>query len=299
MQFRPGHQTQCCPGTVHHFMPNYVSRMWLRDLDGGLVAALYGPSKITAKVGKSRQEVTIVEKTGYPFSEEIEFEIRSSGRVTFPLWLRVPAWCAQASVTINGEPIDVVAKPSSFVKIEREFAPQDRIVLHLPMRLKLSFWQEGGLGIERGPLVYSLLIKEERTVDEESLLRGGISPHQYFPLWNIRPASPWNYALQVSYNQAELEKQVEVVKRPMMKNPWAIRAAPIQLRVPARRLPGWKLADEGRTPRLPSPVAPSGDVEKITLVPLGSTCIRLTVFPDCGYKWGPAACDRICNEEGS
>ena len=51
------------------------------------MAALYGPSEISAKVGDDKQKVTIVERTDYPFSEEIEFEIQTEGKVSFPLQL--------------------------------------------------------------------------------------------------------------------------------------------------------------------------------------------------------------------
>ena len=302
MQFRPGHGTQCCTGSVNRFLPNYVSRSWMSDQSGGLVAALYGPGKVTAKVGKDEQEVTIVEKTDYPFSETIEFEIQANQKVHFPLHLRIPGWCQGASISLNGKPMNIETKAGTFVKLDREFSPNDRIVLSLPMDLKLSFWQEGGIGIERGPLVFSLLIKEDRKPDTQSVLKSfgyTTKPIKGYMPWNIRPASPWNYALHVSYNQKELEKEVEIIHLPMVENPWAIGASPIRLRVPAKRLPDWKLEDGIRTPRLPAPVLPADEVEQITLVPQGSTCIRLTIFPDCRYKWSRCACDRISAEDGT
>lgn len=311
MQYRPGFMTQCCSANVNRFLPNYVLRMWLKDCSGGLVAALYGPSEISAKVGDDKQKVTIVERTDYPFSEEIEFEIQTEGKVCFPLQLRIPGWCQRASLSLNGKLMNIETKAGSFVKLDRQFSNNDKIVLSLPMQPKLSFWQEGGIGIERGPLAYSLLIKEDRQIETDPPLSGDVKAHKDFPAWNIMPASPWNYALDVSYNQEKLEKEVEIIHQPMVDNPWAIGASPIRLRVPARRLPDWKpelesLCDEDgtledgiRTPRLPAPVLPAGEVEKITLVPLGSTCIRLTIFPDCRYKWGTVACDRICHEDGT
>jgi uncharacterized protein len=71
MAYRPAHECECCTANINRFMPNYVFRMWLGDGNGGLVAALYGPSSVRAKVGKEAQVVTIVEKTDYPFSEPV------------------------------------------------------------------------------------------------------------------------------------------------------------------------------------------------------------------------------------
>ena len=302
MQYRPGHGTQCCTGSVNRFIPNYVSRSWLQASHGGLVAALYGPSVVHAQVGEHSDKVTVVQTTDYPFSELVEFEIQSDQAVRFPLWLRIPSWCQRASLSLNGELLKVDTRPGSFALVDREFHPHDKLTLSLPMDLKLSFWPEGGLGIERGPLVYSLLIEEDRQVDTEAVLKSfgyQTKPTNEFPAWNIQPASPWNYALHVSYDPQELEKEVEVLRQPIDENPWTIGASPIRLLVPAKRLPDWKLEDGVRTPRLPAPVLPADKIEKITLVPQGTTCIRLTVFPDCRYKWSRCACDRISAEDGT
>lgn len=324
MAYRPGHDTQCCTGNVNRFMPNYVSRMWLSDGSGGLVAALYGPSSVNAKVGKDAKEVIIVENTDYPFSETIEFQIRTEKKVRFPLWLRIPGWCRQAAVSLNGRPMELEIKPGSFVKLNREFSHNDRVELSLPMPLKLSYCPRGGVGIERGPLVYSLLIEEDRQVDldepksdEEfevaiaiSELTGNknVSQHlptsnEEFPAWNMLPSNPWNYALVI--DEKQLEKDVEVIHNPMTPNPWNIDdvPAPIQLRVPARRVKKWALFGVSRYPYynrgpdkeyvLQTPYLPDSGkleyhldekVEKVTLVPYGCTHLRLSIFPHCQKK---------------
>ena len=284
MSFRPDFPTHCCAGNVHRFMPNYALGMWLDDGRGGLVAALYGPGVVRARVGAEDREVTITETTDYPFAEHIEFEIEADAPVSFPLWLRIPGWCDGAAVAVNGEAVAVETRPGSFVALRRQFAPGDRVELTLPMRVKASHWpqpggdEQEGIGIERGPLVYSLLIEEDRTVDAEAEQFGG-----RFPAWNILPASPWNYALDI--DETRLESEVESSELRVPENPWAVGAAPVRLRLPARRVPGWVLDRDRYTPNLPSPVDPAAATEAITLVPLGSTCIRLTVFPDCRWQW--------------
>ena len=284
MSYRPDFPTHCCAGNVHRFMPNYTLGMWLGDNGRGLVAALYGPSVVQARVGADGRFVTIEEITDYPFSERVEFSIQADGPVLFPLWLRIPGWCDRTAVAVNGDALAIELRPGSFAKLERVFASGDRVELSLPMRLKMSHWrqpggdEQEGVGIERGPLVYSLLIEEDRAVDAEASQFGG-----RFPAWNILPASPWNYALDV--DESQLETEVEVIQRLVPTNPWAVGEAPMQLRLPARRVPGWGLDRDRYMPNLPSPVDPAAKAEAITLVPLGSTCIRLTIFPDCRWQW--------------
>ena len=113
-----------------------------------------------------------------------------------------------------------------------------------------------------------------------------------FPQLELTPKSPWNYALDV--DPGNIAKQIEVVQGIMTDTPWSDEGhAPVELKAPARRVEGWTLTDkwpQGRpgrlnpgqkiTPDLPAPATMKlGEKETITLVPLGSTCLRMTVFP--------------------
>ncbi len=112
-----------------------------------------------------------------------------------------------------------------------------------------------------------------------------------FPQLELTPKSPWNYALDVDPEKAA--EEVQVVRGKMTDTPWSdVGPAPVELKVPARRVEGWKPITEsikGRvelkprqalTPSLPDPATMIlGPKEAITLVPLGATCLRMTVFP--------------------
>ncbi len=300
MSYRPCPGTECCPGEVNRIMPNFAARMWLRDGANGLVAALYGPSRITALVGKARQEVTLVEETSYPFSERVDFQIRTGAAVSFALSVRIPGWCRGARVLVNGERLKGRLTPGSFVTIRRTFHHNDRVTVILPMHLKLTRWPRGGVAIERGPLVYALRIEEDWRVDRKD----GRST-KAFPAWNLYPASPWNYALAV--DETSLARDVEIVHKPVTPDPWSLDAAPIELRVPARRVREWRIekrasvlreyTTEGRdvqgrfkgdfrlTPQLPDPATLrtrlGKRLEHVTLVPYGCTHLRITIFPQC------------------
>jgi hypothetical protein len=52
------------------------------------------------------------------------------------------------------------------------------------------------------------------------------------------------------------------------------------LRVTARRVPSWTLTAGGGNPDLPaSPVEASSETEWISMIPLGATQLRQTIFP--------------------
>jgi hypothetical protein len=303
MAYRPGHPTQCCTGNVHRIIPAYVARMWLTDNVGGLVAALYGPSSISAYVGESQQRVTVVEKTEFPFSDEIEFVIEAASSVRFPLILRVPGWADNGLLTVNGVPAEVTLTPGEFVTLERVFASGDVVKLTLPSKVKLTRWPQGGIAVERGPLVFSLGIEGKKTALPFTMgpaYHFEQEPNPDFPQWEITPEAPWNYAIAVDETTVESAAVVERVT--VTGFPWETSAAPIRISVPAKIVPGWQLdrqegdnvrrwtQDDGSetpdvyyfTPHLPSPVVTTGITENIELVPYGSTYLRLTIFPFAG-----------------
>jgi hypothetical protein len=279
MSYRPngGHGVACCGGNVHRMFPNYVIRMWMSEPAGGLAAVLYGPSRVRAKVG-SGQAVEIEQQTNYPFEEKIQFVFHSQEAVSFPWSFRIPGWCSSPAFYLNEKPITLPPIHNGFALLNRRFNSGDRITLVLPMRTKISHWPDNGVGLEHGPLVYSLPIKEEWTSSVEAKWS---TPE--FPEWTAAPASSWNYGLAV--DDHNISSQVQVQRKPMTEDPWV--DPPISVVAPAKRIRGWELAASEKnpaqkfTPPLPvlTPDSAATETEKIALVPYGATHLRLTVFP--------------------
>jgi hypothetical protein len=281
-QPNPGQFTACCGGNVHRIFPNYAIRMWMKTNDDGLAAVLYGPSKVKATVGADNQPVEIVQTTNYPFDEQIHFKINTSRAVTFPLSLRIPEWCDAPRLAVNGKPIAAHRNSKGFLLLRRSFNSGDQVTLILPMKLAISHWPQNGMGIEHGPLVYALPIKGNwvpRIVPKYSTAE--------FPCWEATPESAWNYG--IALDPEKLNSEVEFKREPQAQDheldPW--ENPPTTLTVPARKIEDWKLQSnpddlsQKFTPPLPelSTSTVSETVERVTLVPYGSTQLRVTVFP--------------------
>lgn len=268
LAYRPGHDVECCTGNVERFLPNFALRQWMRTPGGGIVAAMYGPSALATTV--SGTDVSVEQRTRYPFDESVTFVVHAAKPVSFPFLLRIPGWANGATLSVNGGEASA-ARPGSFAKLERTFTDGDKVELRLPMEVAVSRDDAGYLSVARGPLAYSLRI------DEKAVPLSGAKATAEFPAWDKRPASPWNYALALGPDGAAA---VKVVKKDESETfPWDENAEPIHLEVPAQRIKNWGLARDGGNPGFPKTPELAQERQTVTLVPYGKTCLRLTVFP--------------------
>ncbi len=295
MSYRAAHETPCCSGNVNRAMPNYVTRMWMW-MDGGLAATLFGPSEVKTEI--DGQPVTITEETDYPFRETISFEVKTAKPVKFSLALRIPEWCAGANISVNGKNAELECKAGTFAVVQREFQDGDKIELQLPMSVQLKDWFAGGaVSVERGPLVYSLKIDEKRVEikQDSDFIRRVLKQNniQGFPAVEFFPAGEWRYGIDAAQKNAA--DKFNVIESPMTENPFLVESVPVRIEVPLRVLPQWEAA---WTPVLEPPPADlkqaqknpatlpdeaglqsAGESRIMTLVPYGSTHLRLTTLP--------------------
>ncbi|GAB3423588.1 glycoside hydrolase family 127 protein [Flindersiella endophytica] len=321
MSYRPGHPVQCCTGNVQRALPNYVERMWMCRLRGAgdgvdeIVAALFGPSRISLSLDDT--PVTIEENTRYPFEPRVAFTLTPQRPARFAFAVRLPEWCREPVVTVNGEHVAESLVPGSFCRIVREWRAGDRVEVSLPFELVPKRWTGGGISLTLGPLTLSLPVSAELSVDTEDDWERTPKEFQLarpkprlaeFPAYTLTPGSPWAYALR---DDSSLAEAAEVEWTESTAFPLDVEAPAVRVTVPARRVQGWALAETDRvsrllpsfsngrfrmvehevegnftlTPALPEPsTLPellSEDVERIELVPLGNTLLRLTVFPGC------------------
>jgi hypothetical protein len=266
------HIHRCCQHNAGHGWPYYAQNLWYATPDNGLAAVLYSAGKVTAKVGKGT-EVTLNENTNYPFDEEIVFTVSTEQPVQFPLYLRVPGWCDNPGIMINGKKMKVNASPLSYIKINRSFADGDKITLTLPMKVSVKKWEynKNSISINYGPLTFSLKIKEDW------VKAGGT---EEWPAWEIFPASPWNYGLVI--NETDPVPGFEIVKKewPSSDMPFSMKNAPIEIKVKARKIPQWRLDENGLVEELRESPAYSAEAEEtVTLIPMGCAHIRISAFP--------------------
>ncbi len=276
---------RCCPHNYGMGWPYYVEEMWVATPDNGLAATLHGPSTVTAKVGDGTT-VSIKAETVYPFGDTITYTVATPKSITFPIYLRVPAWCENPSLTVNGATTAITAGPT-YKKLDRNWAAGDRIVLKLPMRAKTQTWtgNHNCVSVNFGALTFSLAITENWSTT------GGTST---WPTREVRPGSAWNYGLDAATQFAVTTGLGNA------NDPFTPANAPVRITTPARKISGWQAdTDTIVTTLQDSPTPSSETVEQVTLIPMGAARLRITSFPTigAGTPWQtPGAAFRIQNQ---
>lgn len=267
----------CCTTNMHQSWPKYVQNLWYATEDGGAAALLYAPSEVEIKVADGKQ-VKFTEETGFPFRDEVTFHIETSENVTFPFHLRIPGWTENATITINGEPLNIEPE-NGVVKIHRTWANGDVVTLKMPMQLRTSQWYDFATSVERGPLVYALRIEDEWRQKNRA--------DKYGTFFEVLPRSDWNYALYFK-DIDNLDEAFQVDESEWNgAYPWNLENAPVALKARGIQLPEWQLSPDG-LPLFPAWWGPRDtpedkiDFDEITLVPYGCTTLRITEFPVYG-----------------
>ena len=285
-----GHGPLCCVGNGSRIIPNYIMHMWMATSDGGLASTLYGPACVESIVGENAT-VSIETETNYPFESKIMMTVRPSQKVMFPLYLRIPNWCKNSKIILNGENIITEINKDGFVKIEREWLDGDQIILDFPMQTEIVRGRETNFPILRrnafnwSEMYFYRPLSQRRDINEPyayinygpllfSLAIPDVTP-------DIQEAdAEWNYALDI--NPGHLDSEIEVIHHAMPNHwHWQLDGAPVQLQVPAIQF-DWN--PTGSHP-LPKDFVEGGEPSTITLVPYCCTKFRITMFPVTAKTW--------------
>jgi len=269
----------CCTANMHQGWPKFTQNLWYATPDKGLAALVYAPNLVKAFVANGI-EVSIKEETAYPFEESIRFTLPTDKKiktVSFPFHLRVPEWCKNAVIKINGA-LHQQAKAGTIAIINRDWKFGDVVELLLPMHIFKTNWYENSMAIERGPITYALKIAEEwkKVKNEKDPIEYGDT------FYEVLPKSPWNYGLlQVPADKMEGAFQVEV-KSMVANYPWNPENAPIEIKTKAKRIPSWVLYNDMTGPipySIISALETAKETEDIILIPYGCTSLRISQFP--------------------
>ncbi|MBS4219141.1 glycoside hydrolase family 127 protein [Bacillus sp. FJAT-49711] len=255
----------CCTANMHQGWPKFTASLWMATQDDGLAAVSYAPCTVKGFVADGK-DIELVVKSNYPFREHVSIDINLKEKATFPIMLRVPDWCPDMKVSVNGERQHGIVE-NGYARFEREWNPNDRIEIQLPMQVQLEERNNNAISVNRGPLVYVLPIEENWIQVHE---------RERFHDWEVYPASAWRYALtQNAEFDVEVEENMDLHYQPFKAN-----HAPIRLLTKGRLLSNWMMKQNSAAapPKNPKPYANALE-ETIQLVPYGCARLRIGEFP--------------------
>lgn len=280
------HKTQsplCCTAAQNRILPNYLAHLWMATYDNGLAAVHYGPCKVTALAG-DRVPVELECRTDYPFNDTIKIAVNPAHEAEFPLSFRIPSWCENPEILLNGEVFKAAADARGFVRIARLWKPGDRIRLQFPMTTLVKMGHDNNAEdtpyatVSYGPLLFALPIPD--TTDANT-------PDD---------SAKWNYAFDASPDSKKFDITVVRSSMPEKWN-WQLDA-PLSLEISAQRFdwnpalrPALKVNPVGPNDASPfqpdiimtqlpqKPITGGAPSETVRLVPYGCTKFRVSMFP--------------------
>lgn len=245
----PSHGVLCCTGNLARLMPNYIMHMLMRSSDNGLAMNLYGP--FSAKTVVKGKQVEINCKTQYPFNENLNVSLKTSGSVNMPLYFRVPEWCNNPTISVNNKKIKS-SSVNGFIKISKDWRNGDNIEITFPMQPRIlngkTYKGVDFASIYNGPLLFS------------------------YPIKDIKPNTPdsaqhWQYALSKNLNNFEVVKN-NTIDRSFKSG--------INLKIKAHK---YNRDIGNNNYGIPSMKGIETEEENITLVPYCNSIYRISMFP--------------------
>ena len=172
--FRQGwFDTACCPPNVIRTLAA-LGRYLYSENSEGVAVHLYVSGEVTAHVGDT--VVTIKQETRYPWDGDVAITVELDSTAEFDLRLRIPGWCNDAKLEINGSPVEHQTE-RGYALLHRVWQAGDTVALRMAMPVERIYSDRrvrsstGKVALGRGPIIYCL---EE--VDNNSGLNAVVLP---------------------------------------------------------------------------------------------------------------------------
>lgn len=170
----PWFDCSCCPTNVVRYIPGMGERAYAtRGNELWTVLYLGGTADVELAAGR----VKVTQETRYPWEGRIELTLEPAAEMAFDLKLRVPGWCREAVVSVNGRKLPAPETKSGYLTISRTWRGADRVTLDLAMPVERVHADPhvkadvGRVALQRGPVVYCL-----EGVDNDGQVRNLVLP---------------------------------------------------------------------------------------------------------------------------
>lgn len=163
----------CCPSQISRFLPSIGNYIYGTS-DDALYVNLFIGNETNLLVGENNLRVK--QTTEYPWNGKVRIEIEAETPISHQLKVRVPGWCKQYMLKVDGKKVQPVndkgyavipanGKTQAIIELEMEMPVE---VVAADPRVKQNV---GKRAVQRGPLVYCI----EETDNKENFDHAQIS----------------------------------------------------------------------------------------------------------------------------
>lgn len=169
---KPWYGTACCPSQISRFLPSVGNYVYATSSDA-LWVNLYIASETDVRI--DGVPVAIKQATNYPWEGKVRLALHPDQKKRFALKLRVPDWCKNYTLTVNGESCKCVEE-IGYLLVDRIWQQDDEVVFDMAMPVEVVAADprvKADLGkrcLQRGPLVYCMEEADNPRYDEALLL---------------------------------------------------------------------------------------------------------------------------------
>jgi hypothetical protein len=248
----------CCTANFNQGWPKFAMALFMKSEDG-LACCVTAPGAVAFEHGGARVAVAL--ETEYPFRDTARYTVTVDRPTRMALRIRIPA-CAKTA-TVNGCP----ANPGEFFVIEQQWIDTQTISVSFEFESRLVARPRGLKALWRGPLLYSVPIKERW--EKLEYTRDGVERKYPYCDYEIYPESDWAYGFAgecFTYREKPLG---EMVFEP--------NAAPVEIIAPLAPI-DWA-EEHGVCAAVPSDTKALEAARPVRMVPYGCTNLRMTEMP--------------------
>lgn len=144
----------CCLSSGPRGVALIPSFAWTTDAEG-LVINLYDAGAANISLRDSTP-VRLKCETSYPGSDYVRITLEPGTKKKFSTKLRIPAWCRESTVAVNGKNLPEQCGPDGYMRIQRAWRKGDQIDLTFKLEPKVivgDHKNEGKIAVLYGPLV--------------------------------------------------------------------------------------------------------------------------------------------------
>ena len=140
----------CCVGTGMESHAKHGESIYWQGKDT-LLVNLFIPSRAHWAAKDADVELA----TGYPYDGEVRLKLATLKRAgAFAIAMRIPGWASQATLSVNGKPVEA-ARARGYAIVRRRWQAGDMLALSLPLELRTEATPDDPdtIALLRGPLV--------------------------------------------------------------------------------------------------------------------------------------------------